>query len=164
MRSGGRAGEPRRFSWFNWTRRSSCRSPSQRRARFDVRWAEEEELRLAKLPGLERPEALQQFLSRAVQGIEEEGRRQYPNVMGRAAVLAQRPQHRPARPERSPRPPCHTTIRELLDGFVEQYRAFTTAFQAASTKWRSGDVQAQFPGSAVRPFLWPTPTSLPLAA
>src|SRR5262249_54095988 len=45
-----RDGKPRVYQWFNWTRRSSGNGLRKDRPRFDPRWAEEEELRLAELP------------------------------------------------------------------------------------------------------------------
>jgi REP element-mobilizing transposase RayT len=149
-------GKPRAFSWFNWTRRSNSCSPVAR-ARFAERWAEREELRLAKLPisSLQTSAGVKRFLREAIQTIEEEGARQYRKVLGRAGVLRQHPHHRPARPSRAPRPLCHTSLRQLLEAFRDRYRSFLAAFHQASARWRAGDLLAQFPEHAIRPFLWP---------
>lgn len=156
-------GRPRTFPWFNWTRRSSGNARAEPRPRFDPRWTELEALRLTSLPNpsLQTPGGLREFLERAVKAIEEEGARQYKKVMGRAAILKQRPQAKPAPAERKPRPPCHTSVQELRVAFLERYRAFADAFQAASARWKRGDLAATFPPSAIKPFLWPRPSPDP---
>jgi REP element-mobilizing transposase RayT len=152
-----RDGEPRTFRWLNWTRRCRTLPPTRRGSRFDERWAEAEELRLTSLPvhGFGRPSVIRQFLDDCVRAIEQEARLVYRTVMGARRVCGQPPQHRPARPERSPTPWCHTTVRHLRDEFMEQYRSFATAFLEASAAWRRGNLSAPFPIAAIRPFLWP---------
>jgi REP element-mobilizing transposase RayT len=152
-----RDGTPRTFRWLNWTRRCRSAPPSKRASRLDDRWVEAEELRLTPLPilGFERLSVVRRFLDDCVRAIEEEGRRAYRTVMGVRRVCSQPPQRRPARPERSAAPWCHTTIRRLRDEFMERYRSFATAFLEASSSWRRGNLTAPFPVAAVRPFLWP---------
>ncbi|HVP60425.1 MAG TPA: transposase [Myxococcaceae bacterium] len=157
---------PRRFRWFDWTRRSSSRDGARMRSRFDDCWAEPEELVLAPLPcaALRTRGALGRFLRRATEAIEREAARSHRRVLGVAGVLRRHPQHRPARLERKPRPLCHTTVASLREEFRERYRAFTAAFQEASSRWKAGDLRAQFPDHAFRPFLWPQPRPERLAA
>jgi REP element-mobilizing transposase RayT len=159
-------GQPRSFRWFNWTRRTSGNSRRVKRTLLDNRWAEAEELRLTPLPhlALQSREALQRFLRRAVRAIEEQGSRQYRTVLGRLGVLRQRPHDRPASSKRTPRPLCHTSIPELLEAFRERYRGFIEAFREASIRWRAGDLTARFPEWAIKPFVWPAPESMNLAA
>ena len=150
-------GQPRVFPWFNWTRRSASTS-ALAQARFADRWSEREELRLAPLPlaGLQ----VKRFLRSAIRAIEAEGIRNFCRVLGRAGILRQHPHHRPARAARSPRPPCHTSLRQLLEAFLEEYRAFADAFRKASARWKAGDLLARFPERAFRPFLWPVSSQL----
>lgn len=152
-----RDGGPRTFRWWNWTRRARSAPASSRGPRLDERWAETESLRLTRLPirGFDSQSTLRQFLDDCVRAIEREARVTYRTVMGVRRVCAQPPQRRPARPERSAAPWCHTTIRALRDEFMERYRSFVAAFADASSAWRQGDLGASFPLTAVRPFLWP---------
>ncbi|MGZ3479520.1 MAG: transposase [Myxococcaceae bacterium] len=157
---------PRRFRWFDWTRRSSSRIASRKRFRFDECWAEPEELVLAPLPSqaLRTRGAIGRFLQRATEAIEIEAAGTHRRVLGVAGVLSQHPQHRPDRPERKPRPLCHTTIASLREEFRERYRAYAAAFGEASTRWTAGDFFAQFPDRAFRPFVWPFSAVAELAA
>lgn len=159
-------GVPRRFRWFNWTRRSSGNSRRVKRPLLDDRWAESEELKLTPLPNvaLQSRAAVHGFLRRAIKAIEEQGSRQYCSVLGRLGVLRQRPHERPAPSERRPRPPCHTSIPGLFEAFRERYRGFVEAFRQASMRWRTGDPTAAFPEWAIKPFVWPVSEPRTLAA
>jgi REP element-mobilizing transposase RayT len=152
-----RDGKPRRFRWFNWTRRSSGNALRQPRPRFDPRWAEAEELTLAELPvaGLDTREKVKRFLEETIRAIEEQAAKTFRTVSGRRAVLAEHPHRRARRPKRQPRPWCHTTVAELRRQFLNRFRAFADAFHRASSRWRVGDFRSVFPEHAVRPFYWP---------
>ena len=157
---------PRRFRWFDWTRRSSSRVASRKRSRFDDCWAEPEELVLAPLPStmLRTRGAIGRFLQRATQAIEMEAARTHRRVLGVSGVLLQHPQHRPDRLERKPRPFCPTTGAALREEFRERYRAYSAAFGEASSRWKAGDFFAQFPDCAFRPFVWPLSVIAEVAA
>jgi REP element-mobilizing transposase RayT len=159
-------GRPRSFSWYNWTRRASGNSRRARRKLLDSRWAEREELQLTPLPSpsLQSPKAQRAFIRGAVRAIEEQGSRQYQTVLGRLGVLRQRPHDRPARSKRSPQPLCHTSIPELFEAFRERLRGFVAAFRRASLRLRAGDLTAVFPEGAIKPFVWPIPDRMNLAA
>ncbi|RPH67105.1 MAG: hypothetical protein EHM78_22240 [Myxococcaceae bacterium] len=159
-------GRSKSVRWFNWTRRTSGNSRRANRSLLDERWAEPEHLRLTPLPNacLQGPGGLRPFLKRAVKAIEEQASRQYRTFLGRSGVLRQRPHAKPAPARPRPRPPCHTTIRELLEAFRERYRRFAEAYRRASIRWRSGDSTALFPESAIKPFVWPGVGAMPLAA
>jgi hypothetical protein len=88
-----------------------------------------------------------------LEGIKEHGAALHKRVRGRAWVLAQRPQHRPERPARTPRPLCHTSSRRLFEEFREKARAYRTVFLNASERWRAGDFTALFPPGATRPMV-----------
>ena len=159
-------GKPRSFRWFDWTRRSSGNPGRVTRPLLDKRWAESEELRLTPLPnpGLRGRKAVRAFVRRSVRAIEEQASREYRTVLGRAGVLRQHPHTRPPPAStRKPRPTCHTSIRELLEGFRERYRSFLEKYREASIRWRNGDFTACFPEAAIKPFVWPPSKTIPLA-
>ena len=148
-------GEPRRFRWFHWSDRWRERKLGKPCPRFDERCSRTEQLVLAQIPhpAFRETPSRRQTLERLLQAIQEHGSALHKRFRGRAWVLAQRPQHRPDRPARSPRPLCHTSSRKLLEEFREKARGFTTAFLSASQRWRSGDFSAVFPVGANRPMV-----------
>src|SRR5262249_49455242 len=150
-------GKPRRFQWFNWTRRSSGNALQQPRPRFDPRWAEDEHLPLTEIPvaGLETREKLSRFLEETTRAIEAQAARMFRTVSGRKAVLEEHPHRRARRPKRQARPWCHTTVAEFRRQFLERFRVFAEAFRRASSRWRIGDFGSAFPEHAIRPFYWP---------
>ena len=160
-----RDGNSRTFPWFDWSRRSES-NLSRKTSRFDGRWSNREELRLTSLPveWLRERKALRRFLRQTTAAIQANAARTYRRVLGVAGVLRQRPQRRPARLERKPRPLCHTTVSSLREEYRERYRAFAAAFREASARWKAGDFQAQFPELAFRPFVWPASSAAQLAA
>ena len=159
-------GRAKSFRWFNWTRRASGNSRRVARDLLDERWAEPEQIRLTPLPNpaLREPGGLRRFLKRAVTAIEQQASRQYGTFLGRSAVLRQRPHAKPGPAQRRSRPLCHTSIPELLKAFRERYRSFAEAYHRASVRWRRGDAGADFPEPAIKPFVWPEPGAIPLAA
>jgi len=149
-------GRPARsFRWFNWTRRWPSRSSNGVPARFDPRFAELEPLVITPLPltRFARSSRWRRFVRRAVEAVERQARVAHSQVLGRRGVLAQDPQHRPERPKRTRRPWCHASTARLQREFMDLYCAFRSAFQAASIRWRRGDLLANFPPNAFRPFL-----------
>jgi len=148
-------GEPRRFRWFHWSDRWRERKLGKPCPRFEERCSRTEQLVLAQIPhpAFRETPSRRQTLERLLQAIQEHGSALHKRFRGRAWVLAQRPQHRPDRPARSPRPLCHTSSRKLLEEFREKARGFTTAFLSASQRWRSGDFSAVFPVGANRPMV-----------
>jgi REP element-mobilizing transposase RayT len=158
-------GKPRRFRWFNWSLKSKAGSGKQS-THFAEKWAEEETLTLTPLPlqTLQSPEALKRFLQDAMQAIETEAARCHRRFLGRARVLRQNPLRKARKKERTPRPPCHTSIPALLREYLEGYRAFVANFRWAASRWKLGDVTVKFPEGAYRPFIWPKAASPQLAA
>jgi REP element-mobilizing transposase RayT len=150
-------GKPRKARWFNWSRRCRNATPANRGRRTDARWAEEELLQLTPLPvrGFDRLRTVRRFLRESARAIEQWARAQFETVLGVSGVLRQSPQHRPERPKRKPAPWCHTTLAALRAQYLDRYRAFADAYLRASVIWRGGDLGAQFPERAVRPFFWP---------
>ncbi len=160
-------GKARSFQWFDWTRRASGNTRRVTRPLLDKKWAESEELRLTPLPhpSLRSRKAVRAFVRRSVRAIEEQASREYRTVLGRAAVLRQHPHTRPPPAStRKPRPPCHTSRRELLEDFRERYRSFLEQYREASIRWRNGDPTASFPEGAIKPFVWPSSKAIPVAA
>ena len=149
-------GEARSFRWFHWSNRWKWRRDGKPCPRFEERCSSVERLVLTPVPHPEfcDPDSRRRLLERMVQGIEEHwGAVHNHQFRGRAWVLAQRPQHRPERPARSPRPLCHAASKRLVDEFREKSRGFTSAFLTASKRWRSGDFGVAFPISANRPMV-----------
>src|SRR5262249_6317182 len=148
-------GKPRRFRWFQWSDRWRERKHGKPCARFDEKCSRIEQLVLSPIPHPAFRDACsrRKLLERLIQGIREYGASLHMRFRGRDWVLAQRPQHRPERPARSPRPLCHTSSIQLLVEFREKARAFTETFLAASRRWRSGDFKATFPIGATRPIV-----------
>jgi REP element-mobilizing transposase RayT len=151
-------GSRRTFLWFGWCNRWKARSDQASTDRFHPRWAERETLELVALPQwapLSRKRRARRVLE-LVRDIEREAEGTHERVLGRAAVLSQHPHHRPSRPKRSPRPHCHATRATVRRAFIEHYRAYVASFRAASAKWRRGELGAEFPLGAIKPFVWPS--------
>ena len=148
-------GVSREFRWYSWSDRWKHRSNMRPCSRFDHRCSKAESLALTPvpLPAFQDGRTRGQLLERMVKAIEEAARKAHPRVLGRAAVLAQRPQHRPERPDRSPRPICHAGALALLKEYRARYRAFVSWFVKASLRWRSGDFSVPFPARASRPIV-----------
>jgi REP element-mobilizing transposase RayT len=150
-------GSRRSFRWFGWSKRWSARKEAASADRFHERWTERETLELTVLPHwahMPRKRRARQVLE-MVRASEKQAEAMHERVLGRANVLSQNPHHRPARPDRSPRPHCHATRAADRRAFIERYRAYVASFRSASMRWRRGELSTEFPPGAIRPFLWP---------
>jgi len=150
-------GSGRSVRWFSWSKRWASRNGPGAKNRFDPRWAEREVLRLVPLPHwahLPQKHRARRVLE-LVRSVEREAEATHERVLGTAALLSQHPHHRPARPERSPRPLCHAARASTRQRYIEHYRAYVASFCSASMRYRAGDLGAEFPLGAFRPFLWP---------
>lgn len=150
-------GSRRTFLWFGWSKRWRARSDQAATDRFHPRWAERETLELTVLPHwahVSRRHRARRVLE-LVRAIERQAEGVHERVLGRAGVLSQHPHHRPSRPKRSPRPHCHATRANVRRAFIEGYHAYVASFRAASARWRRGELGAEFPLGAVKPFVWP---------
>jgi REP element-mobilizing transposase RayT len=155
-------GSRRTFRWFAWSKRWNSRNRPEAGDRFHERWTERETLELTVLPMWRDmpPRRRARQVLEMVQAAEQQAEAVHGRVLGRAGVLAQNPYHRPTRPKRSPRPYCHGTRPADRAAFLERYRAYVASFRAASARWRQGELLAEFPLGAIRPFLWPKATPL----
>lgn len=142
------------FRWFHWNRRwlkGKLRAGGQ--DPFSDEWAENVSLRLtvpdvlARLSPAMRQETIRGFISH----VEREGRALHKTVLGVARVKAQHPQKRPKTLERAPRPLCHSAHQAIRKAYMVAYRAFFAAYKAASARFRSGDLNVEFPPFAFRP-------------
>lgn len=70
---------------------------------------------------------------------------------GPSHILRQNPESRPERPKRSPAPPCHTSIYSLKKLFIAAYYTFLDAYHEASIRFRSGDLDTEFPADCFPP-------------
>jgi hypothetical protein len=99
-----------------------------------------------------------------VQKVEEEAAERRAEtaseVLGAAAVRAQKPFDWPARPKRSPAPLIHAFARRVRRELYEAYHLFLAAFRDAADRLRSGDRNAQFPVGSFPPGL-PFVSTLP---
>ena len=86
-------------------------------------------------------------------GVER--RRAGRKTLTRKQVLSQSWRAAPRRPNRSPRPLCHTSDLGLLKKFREGYREFVSLFREASELFRGGDRNTSFPD-------WSFPPGCPL--
>ena len=151
--------QPRRFRWFNWSRRWQ----SKRKAgesplvdHYDEALSEEVELTLAPLPhwaaeGAARRRARMQVLVAQVETDARRAREGPP--MGPLAVRRQTTEPRPGR-KRTVRPACHASTAQGRASFKHAYRAFCAAFRSAAGRWLAGDVSVVFPSGAFRPYLY----------
>ena len=149
-------GSRRTFSWFAWSKRWTARTDQASTSRFHPRWAERETLELTVLPcwaHLAQKRRARRVLE-LVRSAEREAEGMHEWVPGRARVLSQHPHHRPARPERRPRPYCHASTGFARRAFIEHYRVYVASFRSASARWREGDLAAPFPPGSVKPFVW----------
>jgi hypothetical protein len=74
-------------------------------------------------------------------------------VLGAAAVCAQNPFDRPAKPKKSPAPLFHAFIRRVRRELYEAYHLFLAAFRDAADCLRAGDRNARFPLGSFPPGL-----------
>lgn len=120
-------------------------------------FAQRLEVKLTPLPcWAELSEAQRQAkYRRLVKEIEAETRARHAAAgtrpLGVSAVLSQDPHARPARPKRSPAPLCHAASRAVREEFRKAYRAFVSAYRAASARFRAGALDVEFPSDCFRP-------------
>ncbi len=150
---------PRRFRWFNWTRRwregrrAADASPPAL-GRYHDELAETVELELEPLPqwAAEPATGRQRRMAALVAEVERAAAPPGP-PLGMEAVRCQSTERRRRR-QRSPRPPCHASTSDGRRHFRALYRSFCDAFREASTKWLAGDVGAAFPPGSFAPYLY----------
>ncbi len=114
---------------------------------WDERWAEDVPLGLEPSPawaGLTQAQRAAR-VEALVRDIGEEGARQHASVKGPQAVVREDPHARPSRTKRTPRPQCHATSAAARRAYRDTYTAWTSAYVAASARFRRGDWGAQFP-------------------
>lgn len=83
--------------------------------------------------------------------IAEERRRRGQRFLGPELVLAQSPLSEPMRPNRSPRPLCHTVLSALYRQYRDFIRSIRCAYAEASAAYRRGSFAAEFPRFTFRP-------------
>lgn len=144
-----------RFPFFHWARRwKDGRLVEGGGDRFDRRWIETETLELSPLPAWRdlSPAQRRRRVEDMVAEIERCGREKHPEVKGVAAILQEEPQHRPTRLKRSPEPLCHAESRAVWLAYKRAYLDFARWFREASARFLAGDLLAEFPPRAFKPF------------
>ena len=148
-------GEPLTGHWIDRTREYSAR----RRGRTSDgrRFATEETLVLAPLPCWRHlaSDVYRCRVAELVEAIERDAAAERAltriKPLGRSAISAQDPHHRPAMVARSPAPLVHAASQVARLAFREVYDAFVTAFRDAAEKLRRGDPSARFPPGSFPP-------------
>jgi len=148
-------GEPFAGHWLDHTARQAAR---HRGEDHDLqRFATPETVTLIPLPCWQHlsSAAYRQRVAELFEAIEREGaaerRRMGGKVLGRKAVLAVHPHHRPATLARSPAPLVHAATAAVRRTFREAYRRFVEAFRAAAKTFRPRDLTAVFPAGCFPP-------------
>jgi hypothetical protein len=154
--------EQRVFPFYQWSRRwRHGRLIEGGGDRFDARWVATETLQLTPLPswkGLTGEERLLRVTS-MVREIERKGREAHPQVLGASRIVKEDPHRRPSRLKRSPQPWCHADSPVAWAAYRDAYKRFAAWFRDASARFLRGDLLANFPPLAFRPFLWAMPGS-----
>jgi len=151
--------EPRRFSWYNWTRlwrvsRRKAVAAGAGAKRYDDTLAEPVELELEPLPHwASEPKERRKARMRALLAhVERDTVRPGPPLEPEG--VRKQSTARCWRRKRSPPPLCHASTAEGRANYRLAYRAFCDAFRAASRRWLAGALDAQFPLGSFRPHIY----------
>jgi hypothetical protein len=150
-------GAPLIGHWFNRTREYASRQQGETFS--PLRFASEETVVLSPIPCWAdlAPTVYRRHVKAMVDDIDTEAARARRSsgktVLGVAAILAQDPQFRPAKLERSPAPLVHAATKAARRLFQQTYAAFVSAFRAATEALRRGDRDAPFPTGSFPPAL-----------
>ncbi len=150
-------GEDLTGHWFDRTQEYNARNRGETFDRLE--YASVETLRLSPLPCWKHLSE-DVWRSRAVglvREVEEEAAVRRSSTgrqpLGAAAILGQRPHHRPKNTKRSPAPLFHAVTARVRRELWEAYRLFVAAFRDAAEKLRAGDRNAVFPLGSFPPAL-----------
>jgi hypothetical protein len=149
-------GTPLEGHWFDRTREYAARNQGED---FDsLAFATPETIELTPIPCWAdlSPDAYRRCVQALVNDLESEAtraRRPGSQVLGVAAILAQDPQHRPTKLDRSPAPLVHAATKAARKFFYEIYAAFVRAFRIATEALRRGERDAPFPSGSFPPAL-----------
>jgi REP element-mobilizing transposase RayT len=148
-------GEPLIGHWFDHTGRHALR---RRGEEIDLRrLATPETLTLTALPCWQHlsPEVYRERVAELVEAIESEAvaerARTGKKAMGRRALLAMHPHHRPATLAKTLAPLVHAATAAARHSFQETYRQFVEAFRRAAERFRRQDFTATFPAGCFPP-------------
>ena len=146
------------LGWFQEVP-GTCFLLNQGEAFNSLRFASEEIVELSPIPCWAHlsPAAYRRRVRALVDDIDAEAARDRKisgrPVLGVAAILAQDPQLRPAKLDRSPAPRVHAATKAARKLFYEAYAAFVSAFRAATEALRQGNRDAPFPRGSFPPAL-----------
>ena len=149
--------EPLRGYWFSRTKEYAAR---RRGEDFDpLEYATEETVELSPIPCWEHlpTEEYRERVCGLVEGIEEEAAadRERTGIPARGpeAILAQDPQHRPAKLAKSPAPFVHAASKAARLALYQSYSWFVGEFRKAAEKLRGGERDVSFPPGCFPPAL-----------
>ena len=152
------------FEWEDWTERYNRERRGE--AVGDGECVRSETLVLAKLPWLEHldDDAYRARMADIYHSAVRSARahRGSKPVLGRRKIMAQDPQAKPRRVNRSRRPLCHASTKAARQAYLASYRDFCAAYEVASAEFRRGRLDTEFPAHAFRPPTWLIDSSPPL--
>lgn len=141
--------------WFDRTRESNARLRGET---FERRkYSNAETVILSPLPCWNHltPEGYRDRGANLVHVIEQQAREARGGLapLGVKAILAQKPQDRPARPKKSSAPLFHAFTKRTRRALWEAYSWFVAAFREAAEALKAGDRMASFPVGSFPPHL-----------
>jgi REP element-mobilizing transposase RayT len=146
-------GVPLTGTWFDRTAEYEARRHGERIRRSD--FAEAEQVVFTALPCWAALDGIsaRQRVTTLIDLVIAEGKRERAGrpVLGRRAVLAQKPHEQPLQSDRSPAPLVHAACREITIMLRAAYRQFVCAFREAAMRLRRGDRLVRFPEGAFPP-------------
>ncbi len=147
--------EPLVGHWFDRTAEQAVRRRGEEPDR--LRFATTETLTLSLLPCWQSlpPQAYRQRIAEMIEEIEREAAteraRTGRKILGRRAVLAMHPHHRPTKIAKTMAPLVHAASLAVRREFREAYRRFADAFRAAAETFRHESLTAPFPAGSFPP-------------
>jgi REP element-mobilizing transposase RayT len=143
--------------WFDRTREYAARNQGEDFDPHDFATTETVELTPIPCWGHLAPDAYRRCVQALVDDLDSQAARARKaagiQVLGVAAVLAQDPQYRPTKLDRSPAPLVHAATKAARKFFYEIYADFVNAFRIATEALRRGERDAPFPPGSFPPAL-----------
>ena len=157
-------GEPLRFSYVDLRLWHKHGGPRNRRPLSDYeRWVDVEVSPLPAwrdMPEHQRQARFRRLVRDAEDELRDRREHEHRTVVGVPALKRLEPRDKPRNPKRSGRQPlCHASSAERRRDFARRHRALRRAHAEASARYRSGQLDAEFPPYTFRPPLITLQTS-----